>query len=117
MLNPRAVVDERLRELHFGDWEGQTWDTVDQNALQIWMDDFVNVCIPGGESMAQMAERLRCFWNELLQNNDSEVALITHAGVIRILLAMHLGMDLTEIFDIKVGYGEVFHIKSPVPYK
>ena len=117
MLNPRAVVDERLRELHFGDWEGQTWDTVDQNALQIWMDDFVNVCIPGGESMAQMAERLRSFWNELLQNNESKVALVTHAGVIRILLAMHLKMDLTEIFGIKVGYGEVFQIKSPVPYK
>lgn len=116
MIEPRHIIDERLRELHFGEWEGQTWDALDNVALQIWMDDFVNVCIPGGESMLQMAERLRSFWNELVQTNQGKVAIVTHAGVIRILLAMHRGMDLTNIFDIKVEYGAVFHIESPVPY-
>ena len=116
-LTGEVIVDERLRELHFGDWEGKTWDTVDQDALQIWMDDFVHVCIPGGESMLQMQERLCAFWNELINNSADHVAIITHAGVVRILLAMHQGMDMTGIFDIKVGFGQIFHIKSPVPYK
>lgn len=116
-INSYVIADERLRELHFGDWEGKTWDTVDQDALQIWMDDFVNVCIPGGESMLQMAERLRSFWNDLMQHKVTNVAIVTHAGVIRIMLALHRKMDLKEIFDIKVGYGQIFKIKSPVPCK
>ncbi|MCF0052559.1 alpha-ribazole phosphatase [Dyadobacter sp. LJ53] len=116
-ISEKVFIDERLRELHFGDWEGERWDTVDQNALQIWMDDFVNVCIPGGESMLQMEERLRSFWNELMENDVHNVALVTHAGAIRILLALHQRMDLNRIFDIQVCYGQVFHIKSPVPYR
>src|SRR5690349_4324121 len=45
-LSPAFVPDNRLQELDFGEWEGRTWDTIDQQALQAWMDDYVHVCTP-----------------------------------------------------------------------
>ncbi len=110
-LSPAFVADNRLQELDFGEWEGKTWDTVDQQALQAWMDDYVNVCTPGGESMMQMYARVRAFWAELGRSGYGKVAIVTHAGVIRLIISIVNQVALTNIFDIKVAYGEVIRVR------
>ena len=107
-LSPDFRVDDRLRELHFGDWEGKTWDTIDPHDAQIWMDDFVNMPTPGGESMVQMHERVTHFWNDLIQTASQKVAVVTHGGVIRLLLATNRQLPLASAFDIKIAYGGVY---------
>ncbi|TDE16487.1 alpha-ribazole phosphatase [Dyadobacter psychrotolerans] len=104
-------TDDQLAELNFGEWEGKTWDTVDQVQLQLWMDDFVNVCVPGGESMQEMFERVKEFWQELPTNPDQKIAIVTHAGVIRLVLALLKQIPLASVFEIKVGYGEVIKVE------
>lgn len=106
-INSKFITDIRLTELNFGDWEGKTWDTVNQIQLQLWMDDFVNVCVPGGESMVQMHDRVKEFWQELTAKSEQKVAIVTHAGVIRLILAIVKEIALDKVFEIKVGYGEV----------
>ncbi|MGG7665362.1 alpha-ribazole phosphatase [Dyadobacter sp. BHUBP1] len=110
-ISPVYVVDNRLQELDFGEWEGKTWDAVDQQALQAWMDDYVNVCTPGGESMMQMYARVSEFWAELGPFQYKKVAIVTHAGVIRLILSIVNEIALTDIFDIKVAYGEVIRVR------
>ncbi|SEI37693.1 alpha-ribazole phosphatase [Dyadobacter sp. SG02] len=110
-LSPTFLTDYRLQELDFGEWEGKTWDTVDQHALQAWMDDYVNVCTPGGESMMQMYARVREFWTELGQLRYRKVGIVTHAGVIRLILSIVNQIELTSIFDIKIAYGEVMTVR------
>lgn len=110
-LSPTFLTDYRLQELDFGEWEGQTWDTVDRQALQAWMDDYVNVCTPGGESMMQMYARVREFWTELGQSGYGKVAIVTHAGVIRLILSIVNQLELTSVFDIKIAYGEVIRVR------
>jgi alpha-ribazole phosphatase len=100
-------TDPRLMELNFGEWEGKTWDTVDQDQLQIWMDDFVNTIVPGGESMLQMSERVNEFWQEISLSSNQKIAVVTHAGVIRIILGIFRKLELNTLFEIKVEYGEV----------
>jgi alpha-ribazole phosphatase len=111
-INPVFTTDPRLRELHFGDWEGETWDTVNESDLQIWMDDFVNAIVPGGESMLQMSVRVLSFWSELIQLDYQKVAVVTHGGVIRLILAHLRNIELTKAFEIKVAYGEVVVINT-----
>ncbi|MCF0071145.1 alpha-ribazole phosphatase family protein [Dyadobacter sp. CY261] len=106
-----VLTDPRLQELDFGGWEGKTWNTVDQQALQAWMDDFVNVCTPGGESMMQMYARVEAFWKELGQSGYDKVAIVTHAGVIRLILSIVRQIDLQDIFNINVSYGEVIRVE------
>ncbi len=100
-------TDERLYEVSFGRWEGKTWDTVDQKELDPWMQDYVYSCPPQGESLLQMQERVMDFWNQLLQLLPSNAAVVTHAGVIRIILAAHMNINLRSIFDIKVNFSDV----------
>lgn len=105
------VTDERLMELNFGDWEGKTWDTVDQQDLQFWMDDFVNVRIPGGESMMDMQQRITEFLEELKLLPYKSVLIVTHGGVIRLLCAKDMGIPPERLFEVKVRYGEVFKMQ------
>lgn len=106
-LAPVVRLDERLRELNFGTWEGQTWDTIDRQASELWMQDFVNRAPPGGESMRQMNERVMDFWLELIRQPHQHVGVVTHGGVIRLLVAAQRQLPLASVFDIKVGYGDV----------
>jgi alpha-ribazole phosphatase len=107
-ISPDYQTDIRIQELDFGSWEGKTWDTVNQADLQLWMDDYIHVAVPGGESMNQMFARVQEFWDELLGQPYDKVAVVTHAGVIRQILSIIREIPLTSIFDIKVQYGEVF---------
>lgn len=106
-INPVFIIDNRLTELNFGDWEGSTWDTVNEADLKIWMDDFVNVIVPGGESMQQMSVRVLEFWSELISSGYQKAVIVTHGGVIRLILAHLRNIELADAFDIKVTYGEV----------
>jgi alpha-ribazole phosphatase len=105
-------TDPRLYEVNFGLWEGKTWDTVKQSELNTWMQDFVHAAPPEGESMIEMQARVLSFWQELQQKPYQKVAIVTHGGVIRLLLANTGNTPLESAFDIKVAYGEVFLVKT-----
>ena len=100
-----------LAELNFGDWEGQTWDTVDHLESETWMADFVHLSPPGGESLLQLQARVSGFWQWLLRQPRGRVAVVTHAGVIRVILARYRGIALQDIFSIPVQYAEVFRLE------
>jgi alpha-ribazole phosphatase len=104
------ITDERLYEVNFGLWEGKTWDTVDQQELHLWMQDFVNVCPPEGESMIQMNQRVIDFWHQLVQQPYQKVSIVTHGGVIRLILAAITQTSLQSAFEFKIYYGDVFLI-------
>lgn len=109
-IAPVYVTDPALYELNFGDWEGKTWDTINRQQSDIWMNDFVNLAPPNGETMLQMEARILAFWCNLLNQPYKQVAIITHAGVIRILLALQQSIPLQDAFTIPVGMGEVFQL-------
>ena len=106
-LHSHFEEDTRLQELNFGRWENQAWNDIDATELTPWMDDFVNVACPDGESYQMLAERAANFWKELTNKVDKQVALVTHAGPIRALLAHTLSLPLAHSFQLTVDYGSV----------
>ena len=110
-ISENFIIDENLYELNFGSWEGKTWDTIDREESEFWMDDFVNRCPPKGETMLQMHNRIMVFWNKLLAQNYQTTAIVTHGGVIRIISSFINSIPLQNAFSIKVGYGEVIKIE------
>lgn len=104
----KITSDPALMEMHFGDWESKTWDAINPEKLQVWMDDFVNVQTPNGESLSMLFARVKNFIDQLRTREHNKVLIVTHAGVIRCLWAYLLGIPLQNIFKIPVGYGEVF---------
>ncbi|SFN96169.1 alpha-ribazole phosphatase family protein [Salegentibacter flavus] len=108
-LFPRAkiVYDNRLKELDFGVWELQAWNEINPSELQVWMDDFVKIRCPKGESYTDLNHRVIDFKQSLKINTPTKIAIITHAGVIRAFLAQHNNIALKDSFQYKVPYGVV----------
>ena len=94
--------DERLRELHFGSWEGRAWSELDQSdAVQAWMKKWRTARPPGGETVGELEERVR----RCLAEMPSEPTLIvTHAGVIRAALVIGGQLSWEEAMGRAVPY-------------
>ncbi len=75
-------TDARLREMNFGQWEGQRWESIPQQALSAWTDDFWQYRFGGAESVAEVMARVATAWDEAAQTGQPQV-WVTHAGVIR----------------------------------
>lgn len=106
----KLVVDERLRELHFGDWEMKEWNAISQMQLDRWMKNFVEIKVPGGESYLDLNKRVNDFITSLRQKSYKRVAVVTHAGVIRCFAANLLNMNLKDTFSLKYNYASITKI-------
>lgn len=115
-LGNEVVIDERLGELNFGDWEGRPFDNIDPDVLRHWTDHFVEVAPPNGESFSDLHRRIGGFWHELLQQPHEQVGIITHAGVIRALLAEVLKLPLANAFQLRVDPGSVHKLRQQNDY-
>lgn len=86
----QVCIDQRLRELHFGDWEGLTYEQLkDDSYYQKWLNDWELVAPPNGETSGQFNERIVSFLAELLllqKKKRNNVLIATHGGVIRAIL-------------------------------
>lgn len=101
------TTDERLREMYFGSWEMKPWAEIPATEINPWYEDFINVKAIGGENLLAMQSRVLDFWNELITAEEKhKVLLITHAGVIRLILQTVLQFPLENIFNIQIGYGK-----------
>jgi alpha-ribazole phosphatase len=86
------AVDQRLRELSFGTWEGRTWTELkeeDPDGLMAWLKNPYEFCPPGGESFQALMERARDWIAGL---PDGRTAAVTHGGVIRAVVHSVLGI-------------------------
>ena len=87
--NADFVASQKLRELHFGDFEMCTYDELQHNeTYRAWVDDPLEHPIPNGESFRLFRQRVADGFHEIVREKK-EYTLIVHGGVIRLLLAMY----------------------------
>lgn len=104
-------VENRLCEIDFGDFEGLTYDDIAERYPEIyrrWMERPWEVEFPNGESFSVMRSRVTGAVAALLDRHAGQsVALVTHGGVIRIVLADALSIPPANIFRIAQRYAAV----------
>jgi alpha-ribazole phosphatase len=102
------TFDERLKELHFGDWEMQAWDDMPREYFDEWAQNYADMPPPSGETFRELQLRGISFVEEMLkQYHGKHVVVVTHGGMIRALLAHVLTMELKGLFRFNVDYGSV----------
>lgn len=104
-------IEEDFGEINFGDFEGLTYDEVAQRyprEYRQWMEHPTEVTFPGGESFAMMRERVAQAAAKLrAQHLHETIAIISHGGVNRVLLAEALRMNAPDIFRLEQSYAGV----------
>jgi alpha-ribazole phosphatase len=99
-----AILDDRLKELFFGDWETHKWDEID---MSIWETDWINISTPNGESFIQMYDRVSSFFDDLKKDAYRSAIVFTHGGVISCARVYFEKADIKETFDLMPQYGEI----------
>jgi alpha-ribazole phosphatase len=101
--------DDGLCEIAFGDFEGLTYDEIAQRypvLYRQWMESPTEVQFPNGESFILMRRRVLRAFEAILESHEGRtVAVVTHGGAIRILLAWVLQMPHQAIFRLAQCYG------------
>lgn len=106
-----VILDARLLEINFGDWENQRFAVFDTETVKQWADHFVTVSPPNGESFQTLCERTASFWQDLKNCTAQQVFVFTHAGVIRALLALILDCPPANAFQFKVDVGSIHKLQ------
>ncbi len=107
----QAKTDPRILEFDFGDWEGLKWTDIPQDALMTWMENYLELAPPNGETMKSMVDRVRNFVEEITKSNAKCIAIFTHSGAIRVLHHLINDLALEDIFSLTVDYGTVIHFQ------
>ena len=77
-------VESHWREMDFGAWEGLAWDAVPRAGLDAWAAAFDTYDGHGGESVAQLADRVAAG----LDAAPDGALIVTHMGCIKAALAL-----------------------------
>ncbi len=108
--NMPVINTQALNEIHMGEWDGKTFEEIKAYRPEEFIkrgEDLCSYRLLGGESFQDLSDRVLPFFNPLAQKKE-KMLIVTHAGVIRVILCHVLNLPLKDLFQIKPAYGELF---------
>lgn len=107
---PDAILDDRLREMNFGDWEERDWVDILptlEGSEGDFFDRFLTEPVPGGESLQDQYERVVDFLRERKKEGHQQILVFCHGGVINCARAATGLFDLKDAFAQLPNFGSV----------
>jgi alpha-ribazole phosphatase len=108
-------LEPGFKEIRFGVWEGFTAEEIQRRygeQYRRYRDDPEAFMPAGAESMAEFVARVAQTWESLLKTQQGRhVLLICHAGVIRAVLSLVLGITPKNLFRIQIDYASLSRFK------
>lgn len=109
-------IEDRLREIHFGGWEGRTYaELMARNPMAVtrFFSDPLRHPPPGGEPLPDFRERVMQAWDDLLGGSRGlRPLLITHGGVIRLLLCHLRQWPMKRLLEIDVPHASLYRLSA-----
>ncbi|MFN3920870.1 MAG: histidine phosphatase family protein [Caldimicrobium sp.] len=99
-------IREELKEINYGEWTGKPRELIYKEAL-FWerlKKDYL--APPKGESIRDLRNRARSFWDYLKEIEPGNYVIFTHGGFIRALICEILNLSSELFFAF-----EVYHLK------
>jgi alpha-ribazole phosphatase len=98
-----------LDELGFGLWEGMSFDEIKEQypkELKLWLSDLENHTPPQGEPMRDAQRRSVAKFKEIIdKHRGRNIAIVCHAGILRLIICSILDLKLSDMFRIGQNYG------------
>ena len=103
----KLSMEHSLVEIDFGEWEGRNYNELkqdEQDMAERWFFSPDTINIPGGESYSVFKERVLVGYDKIRKTDDNKnIALVTHAGVIRIIIASILDMPASAVTRLRLS--------------
>jgi broad specificity phosphatase PhoE len=103
-----AIKVPELREIGFGEWEGLSWPEIesrDRDYARRWSEAYPDLPAPGGEPFAAFQGRVLTQVKHLLAVASYRcAAVVTHAGVMRVVLCRLCGLDEQQAWERTEAY-------------
>lgn len=99
-LQVPRVIRSALKEISFGDMEGLSDAVIAERYKDFQMKRArmeEDLAYPGGECARDVIKRVLPVMEELVTYDYNTVAVVTHGGVIRSMVAYYLGMDPAKV--------------------
>jgi alpha-ribazole phosphatase len=108
-------LEAGLQELHFGDWEGrsaaQLMET-DADSLGLFWANPYTFTPPNAEPLTQFSARVLAAVERLrLAHVGERVLVVSHGGVMRLLLARARGLPREQLLQVEVGHGALLTLQ------
>ncbi|HHH36618.1 MAG TPA: histidine phosphatase family protein [Gammaproteobacteria bacterium] len=111
-----VAEETRFVELGFGAWEGSTGAELrqqDPGCLARFYHDPVANPPPGAETLKDFVGRVVPAWEEWIRRHEGKhMLIVSHAGVMRAIVAHVLGMPLECLFRLQIGNAAVLPIRG-----
>lgn len=107
------LLDDRLMEMHFGEWEMRAYTELG-DAVNRWVEDPLGFRSPGGESATELAARVREWLDHTLTDSADESArplvIVAHGGPLRVIAGHLLGLPPERWLSLAFECGQVTRI-------
>ncbi len=108
--NQTIVLDERLKEMNFGDYEGcLIQDLLSMNPSYydyMWNSPHLFDRLPNGESYEEVNERIDSFFNDIKKSNDESILIVTHGMYMILVFAYILKISKNNLTSINKKVAE-----------
>jgi alpha-ribazole phosphatase len=106
------VVTSCLMEMDFGSWEGKHWNEIPRERLDRWAQDIWRYKPGGGENARDLATRWRRWCDGVRLTHRGSIVAVTHAGIIRVALALAGQLTLGDLGSASIEFGSVHRISD-----
>ncbi len=110
---PLTCMSE-LRERHFGDWEGHRAAELPESELAAFWADPIGFSPPGAEEFGGFQGRVLAAWRQILSGAAAHPLVVTHGGVVRVLVGEVLRMPVEALLLLEVPHACRTRIRLPV---
>jgi broad specificity phosphatase PhoE len=112
-LNVQVTVDRGLTEIGVGRWEGLYWkDLADQIIRQDLYRKPHEARPPGGETLREVQDRaVAAVERACATRSEGPLLFVSHADVLRAILAHYLKLDLATIRQVRVSHAALTAIE------
>ena len=104
-----------FREIRLGAWEGQLIDEIKSQQPEEYERrglDLAGHRPPDGENFYDLSERVVPAFRQFIEANQGPLLIVTHVGVIRVILCHVLEMPLKNLFALYHDYGAYTLLKN-----
>jgi broad specificity phosphatase PhoE len=104
-----ANRESAFNELGFGKWEGLSFSEIKEEypeLLPLWLKNPVLYTPPGGERLLDAQKRIMTGLYKIIETQrGNNVAIVCHAGTLKIIISTLLALDLSGIYRLAQDYG------------